>query len=364
MAAYDTAGNIISRAAASLGLGTVADAYGSTDATVVQLRELLHSAGEELVLDFDWTHLVKEYSIVTRPNWKTATAYTIAGTAWMPTNAYAVGAVVASGGNLYACTTAGTSGDSNTTNGPTAVATGIKDGSVVWKYLNSGTVSQVVSGQSYYLATTSASSGNLTPTRSTTGLESDQGTSPNPFGVIWSWQGNAADYALPSDFSNLIDQTGWNRTNRLPVGGPLDGQMWQYMAGRQQGVVFNVFFRPIAGLMRLYPYIDTPGGYEIRFEYVSSSWVSATGGTVPTTDAPTANSDIIYFTPLLMIRKLKLDWLRAKGFDTTAAERQYDDMLEASMNSDISAGVLNLRGRGPFDPLIGIQNIPPTGFGA
>ena len=31
-------------------------------------------------------------------------------------------------------------------------------------------------------------------------------------------------YALPADFGRMINQTGWNRTNRLPLGGPLSPQ--------------------------------------------------------------------------------------------------------------------------------------------
>jgi len=52
-------------------------------------------------------------------------------------------------------------------------------------------------------------------------------------------------YALPSDFHSMVDQSGWNRTNRLPLGGPLSPQEWQYLKSRLANVVFTVLFRPM-----------------------------------------------------------------------------------------------------------------------
>ena len=52
--------------------------------------------------------------------------------AWAPSTAYAVGNTVSNGGNVYRCTTAGTSAASG---GPTGTGTGIADGTAVWTYL-------------------------------------------------------------------------------------------------------------------------------------------------------------------------------------------------------------------------------------
>lgn len=91
-----------------------------------------------------------------------------------------------------------------------------------------------------------------------------------------------SDYALPPDFLEMINQTGWNRSTRLPVGGPLAPSEWQYLNAALTGVVFNVLFRTSAingsrkvfsEAMRLFP---TPGtsGVSIAFEYRSRNWVS------------------------------------------------------------------------------------------
>lgn len=174
-------------------------------------------------------------------------------------------------------------------------------------------------------------------------------------------------YPLPADYHNMIDQTWWNRTNRLPVGGPLSAQEWQYLKGRIVGVVFNVLFRPMNRQIVLYPDNNIPTGFNIVFEYNSSFWISTSGTPdTATSDAPAASTDFVWFDPLLMVRKLKLDFLKAKGFDTTSAQQDYETALEYVKGNDAPSPVLNATRRfNPvIDPLIGGQNIPVTGFGS
>lgn len=357
--AYDTAGAIISDAAAELGLGTVSDAYGSTDANVIQLRSLLKSAGRDILRDRDWSSLLKEYSFVTLPNWVASTAYTANAPPFVPGDGpYVIGKLVQNNGNLYRVAAGSSGSGSGIGPGPQTQTQGIADGTVKWNFQSVGSASIVVKGLYSYTCKVSGTSGTAGPYGSVIGATEVEGT------VTWQCTGRASDYALPSDFSNMVDQTGWNRTNRLPLGGPINSQMWQYLKGRTQGIVFNVAFRFADNILRLYPDTDPPGGYNVVLEYVSSWWVSPTGGTVPTTDAPTANSDVIYFDQLMMMRRLKVDWLKAKGFDTTNAQQQLDEAEEQAMNTDGTAETLRLGGPGDFDPLVGPANIPFTGIGS
>lgn len=80
-------------------------------------------------------------------------------------------------------------------------------------------------------------------------------------------------YVLPPDWRELTAQSGWNRTSRLPMGGPLSEQEWQYLSAGITGVVWTVLFRPMQGLLWLYPSTETPEGQEITFAYKSSYWV-------------------------------------------------------------------------------------------
>lgn len=231
-----------------------------------------------------------------------------------------------------------------------------------------------------------------------------------------------AIYPLPADFHEMLPQTWWNRTNRLPVGGPLSPQEWQYLKARLVGVVFNVLFRPMQNVIELYP-SNTPAGYDIVYEYQSEWWVKntvgawaassayvkdavvsnggnvyvcMTGGTsassvgpagtgisitdgtcvwdyvsstamlLTTSDQPAdANAEVI-FDPLLMIRGLKLAMLKAKGFDTTAVQQDFNRTLDSVKGHDSPAPILSATRRGLggiSDPLIGGQSIPITGYG-
>src|SRR5216684_4325339 len=351
---YDTIGNVVSDAAAELFGQTVSDVFGSTDPNIIQLRTFAKTGGRSLALDRRWTHLLQETTFVTRQNWVASTVYTAAAAAWVASTPYVVGNLIAANGNLYRCKTAGTSSAAG--GGPNSQESSITDGTCTWSYQNDGSASLVAKGFYYYTCTVGGTSGTVGPYGAAAGTETDGG-------VTWSWTGNASDFALPTDFNAMLDQTMWNRTNRLPAGGPLTGQEWSYLAGRLTGIVFTVLFFPTLNLIRLFPNKDPSGGFIIAYKYASSFWVSATGGTTPTADAPTANTDILYFGKGLMMHKVKLLWLRNKGFDTSIAQREYDDSFERAANADGSAAKLNLRGPLGFDPLIGIANIPITGYG-
>jgi hypothetical protein len=180
-------------------------------------------------------------------------------------------------------------------------------------------------------------------------------------------QGQSA-YDLPDDFHEMVDQSGWNRTNRLPLGGPLSAQEWQYLKSRLAGVVFTVLFRPWQGQMHLYPDTNTPGGYDIAFEYISDGWVEVPNIPVNTyRDYPTESTDIIRFDSLMVSRGLKLAWLKAHGFDTTSAQQDYTEALNYAMAHDSFQPILSLtrqNGMRPHDAIIGQQSVPITGFGS
>lgn len=87
----------------------------------------------------------------------------------------------------------------------------------------------------------------------------------------FSFVSGTADYSPPSDFARCIDQTFWNRSNRLPLGGPVDARHWQLLqAVTASGVLYNIF-RTVAGVVRVYPTPTTTDS--IAYEYISSSWV-------------------------------------------------------------------------------------------
>lgn len=85
---------------------------------------------------------------------------------------------------------------------------------------------------------------------------------------------NVGRYSLPADFDRVIDQTVWNRTNRLPVGGPISQQTFQALKAQLAGTVANVLFQLLQGQFQAFPDLTTPGSYAIAYGYMSRFWVS------------------------------------------------------------------------------------------
>lgn len=171
-------------------------------------------------------------------------------------------------------------------------------------------------------------------------------------------------YDFPAGFLNMIDQTGWVRTTRLPLAGPLSPQEWQYLKARLVGATLTLLFRPMEQQIHIFPDgANTPGDLEVAFEYQTSFWVQPTGQAAPTTDAPSAKDDTVWFDSFLASRRLKLEFLKAKGFDTTQVEKDFRHAWDLVTNDDTQAPILNLAKRSP-GIMMGERNVPVTGFGA
>lgn len=172
----------------------------------------------------------------------------------------------------------------------------------------------------------------------------------------------AVEANLPDDFGYMIDQTQWDRTAGFPLGGPLSPQNWAYREGSLVGdSTIYVCFRIQEGVMKMLPDPMT-AGKTIAFEYISRNWVLAVDGTTYK-DEVTAADDTVLYESIVMIKFLKLRFLEAKGFDTTAATDQFGNVFMQWTGRDISAPVLNMAGRRGY-PYLGHRNIPETGYGS
>lgn len=177
-------------------------------------------------------------------------------------------------------------------------------------------------------------------------------------------QGQSA-YPLPADYWATIPETEWNRTNRLPLGGPLSPPEWAYLKGQLAGVVFSVLYKVEGGQIVVYPDTNTPGGFEIAFQYASRNWVQPAGNPAPaTTDSPAKLDDVILFDSHLVSRALKLFWRREKSLDTTTAQADFDDAFDQACVADKPGRALQLgRSTAGHPHFLGVNNIPVTGAG-
>jgi hypothetical protein len=107
---------------------------------------------------------------------------------------------------------------------------------------------------------------------------------------------------------------------------------------------------------------------ELLYTYVlygiSPNWVATSVATAPPTlEEVSAYTDYPMFDRRLLVTGVKLYFMRAKGFDTSAAQRDYDAALAAAEQNDAPAPVLNISGRrSVFAPLR--FNIPIDGYGS
>lgn len=169
------------------------------------------------------------------------------------------------------------------------------------------------------------------------------------------------NYTLPADFNRFINQTEWNRSSKLPLGGPVTPQGWQLLKTLNVIAAVQMFFRTKANTIILLP---VPAGeYDLALEYMSGYWVSDDGD-FGTTNTPTNDTQIILLDSQMMVHRIRRDFLEAKGFDSAAASNAYEAALTVAKGNDEAAPVLNLN-HNPYNRarLLDGSNLPPTGYG-
>ena len=184
-------------------------------------------------------------------------------------------------------------------------------------------------------------------------------------------EGDSGIYELPDDFSYMIDQTSWQQNSPgtlYPSMGPATAQWWTYLesSALYSGPLIYGWFRIKEGQLHLWPQ-PPEVGVPIRYEYISRGWV-LDSSSVPAApvymDHVNESGDTILFEPILFVKKLKLAWLQAKGFDTTKAEDEYQLALDSWIGKDSAAPILNVAGDGMHGfRFLDRRNIPETGYG-
>jgi len=239
-----TAGTIINRTAAEVGIEPVTDPYSSQDPQFIQLRYLLDSVGEEMVTNFQWEALQQRHQVITQ-----------------------------------------------------ATDTG--------------------------------------------------------------------KYPLPEDFAYMMNQTGWEESENVPLFGPLSPQDWSYLRGRDL-VSYTIYasFRLAQGEFWLFPQ-PPPDGLDVNFEYISKNWVRDADDANLRKDSVTKNGDIPLFHRGLMIRAVKVMYLEAKQLDSTKARDSLNQFFVFLTGQNQGAEVISAgRNRRGFPYLDTYANTPDTNYGA
>lgn len=168
-------------------------------------------------------------------------------------------------------------------------------------------------------------------------------------------------YAFPTDINYWINRTGWDRTRKWELMGPVTAREWQFLKSGYPATGFLYRFRVMAG----YVYVDPPptSVSRIVFEYYTRNWCQSSGGSAQSVWA--ADTDVPLLPDSLISLGLKWRFLRAKGLDYEQEARTYEDAVERAigragqgrdlpMNSNMTSKIR----------LIDNGNVSDTGYGS
>lgn len=171
-------------------------------------------------------------------------------------------------------------------------------------------------------------------------------------------------YALPDDYDHMIDQTAWDNTNDLPLTGPLSPQQWTALVGADlSGSTIYPKFRIVENNFELLPQPPVDG-QEVSIEYISRLWARTAGSGVPNLDEISSGDDVVLFEPQVAVKYLKVKFLEAKGFDSTVARLEFENIFLNRTGKDTGAPILRA-GRNNYGyPYITAGNAGHTGYGS
>ena len=175
--------------------------------------------------------------------------------------------------------------------------------------------------------------------------------------------GDTGEYDLPEDFAYMIQQTGWEQTQNVPLGGGLTPQAWTYLKGRNlaQDTLY-ASFRLAQGKFNIFPN-PPPIGLDITFEYISLIWKETPPVVLGAKVSETQTNTIILFDKTLISRLLKAKFLESAGFDTTKAQADFATYFNMMTGKDKSPAVLDAGSGGRGFNYLDQYNIPDTGYG-
>lgn len=170
------------------------------------------------------------------------------------------------------------------------------------------------------------------------------------------------EYDLPEDFDGFTDQTAWNTSSRLPLIGPALDSQWSMLTARNLGAsTISIVYRTRDGKLQLY---NTPTQVDnLIIDYASRAWVMKNGDPAVLRDHMLLDDDQCLLDGELVTSFLKLRFLEEKGFDTTAAKRDFDEAFDDAADRDTDAPVLRLDRLQGYPYLSSDYNLPDTNYG-
>ena len=175
------------------------------------------------------------------------------------------------------------------------------------------------------------------------------------------------EYTLPSDYGRLLNDTEWDRTEARPIIGPLSPEQWQAIKSGSLGSgIYGRRYRILRSAtsttrkIRIDPTPSTTGD-TLAYEYISNAWCTSSDGETLQT-AWAADTDVTLLDRDLLTLGTIVRYRRATGLDYASESDEYMTMLHRKIARDRPSPTLNLARRSRLR-LIGVDNLPETGFG-
>lgn len=144
-------------------------------------------------------------------------------------------------------------------------------------------------------------------------------------------------------FNYIKNETIWDRTDKLPIIGPLNSQDWQALKGFvSTGPRYQ--YRIRGGKLLINP---TPtAGHTFAFEYISKNWILDNDGSTYK-QYFTEDTDTILLPENLVLSGLRWRWLREKGLPYADIHRMYEDQVRDALGRDGGKKTLAMDGAVP-----------------
>ena len=167
-------------------------------------------------------------------------------------------------------------------------------------------------------------------------------------------------FAPPSDFDSQINRTHWDKSKHWEMLGPSTPQQREWLRSGYISTGPRIRYWYIGGFFMIWP----PLGVEdsLSYEYRSKWWIYATGATSVSKQLFTVDTDTTIWPDALMRAMIRLKYLEAKGMDTTAALRSFNQQRDMAIANDGGSPTLSMNPR-PSSVLIGWENIPDSNYG-
>ena len=161
-------------------------------------------------------------------------------------------------------------------------------------------------------------------------------------------------YALPSDFKGLMNDSMWDDTNNRKVFGPISASMWEFFKNSSVSNTsltrYMRIYKATANNNKVFYFYPTPDSTAtIRYEYQSNGVAEASNGTLQAkyladTDTALLDEDTV---------ALGFKWriLKSRGLPYAEEFRDYEMAIESSIN-DNGAGIIDTGSDTMFDKFL------------